>query len=42
MTHRWLQLTISPRTAEKHIERIKQKLGVSRRSDLIRLLSDEG
>lgn len=33
-------LGISPRTVEKHLERVKAKLGVTRKSELVRLLAD--
>jgi DNA-binding CsgD family transcriptional regulator len=35
------QLDLSIRTTENHLERIKRKLGAERKSDLVRLLSDE-
>lgn len=34
-------LSIAPRTVEKHLEAVKAKLGVSRKSELVRVLSEE-
>ena len=35
------ELGISKRTVEKHLERVKGKLGVARKSELVRLLADD-
>lgn len=35
------RLNLSTRTVEKHLERAKHKLGAKRKSDLVRILSDE-